>query len=79
VDREENDGRAGADGKGELGDVARVSVHDEGIGIPLAAHQQVWERFSVVAGSTVQSGSSSSLGLGLHICKIIIEAHHGHV
>jgi len=54
-------------------------VRDEGIGVPLAEQQQVWERFAVVAGSTVQSGSGVSLGLGLHICKSIIEAHHGHV
>jgi signal transduction histidine kinase len=66
-------------GEGELGDVARVSVHDEGIGIPLAEQQQVWERFAVVAGTTVQSGSGVSLGLGLHLSKSIIEAHHGHV
>jgi signal transduction histidine kinase len=66
-------------GEGALGAVARVSVHDEGIGVPVAAQQQVWERFSVVAGTTVQSGSGVSLGLGLHICKSIIEAHHGQV
>jgi len=66
-------------GEGELGALARVSVRDEGIGIPVAEQQQVWERFAVVAGTTVQSGSGISLGLGLHICKSIIEAHHGHV
>jgi signal transduction histidine kinase len=54
-------------------------VQDEGIGVPVAEQQQVWERFAVVAGSTVQSGSGVSLGLGLHISKSIIEAHHGHV
>ncbi len=59
--------------------MARVSVHDEGIGIPVAEQQQVWERFAVVAGTTMQSGSGVSLGLGLHICKSIIEAHHGQV
>jgi len=78
-ERDERDGRAYADEKGELGDLARVSVHDEGIGVPGAEQQQVWERFSVVAGSTVQSGSAISLGLGLHISKSIIEAHHGQV
>jgi signal transduction histidine kinase len=84
-ERNERDGRESNGGKGELGalgqlgELARVSVRDEGIGVPLAEQQQVWERFAVVAGTTVQSGSSISLGLGLHICKIIIEAHHGHV
>ncbi|HZC79906.1 MAG TPA: HAMP domain-containing sensor histidine kinase, partial [Ktedonobacterales bacterium] len=69
-------GRAMGEG---AGGAAEVSVHDEGIGVPLAAHQQVWERFSVVAGAAVQSGSSIGLGLGLHISKAIIEAHHGQV
>ncbi len=87
-ERDEDDGSAGAAGKGELGglgelgelgELARVSVRDEGIGVPLAEQQQVWERFAVVAGTTVQSGSGVSVGLGLHICKIIIAAHHGHV
>ncbi len=62
---------------GGLGELAQVSVHDEGIGIPVAEQQQVWERFAVVAGTAVQSGSGISVGLGLHICKSIIEAHHG--
>ncbi|HEY2630153.1 MAG TPA: ATP-binding protein, partial [Usitatibacter sp.] len=64
---------------GETCDVARVSVHDEGIGVPLADQPHIWERFFVVEGNRVQSGSGTSLGLGLHICKAIIEQHHGQV
>jgi signal transduction histidine kinase len=81
-DGRESDGRESEGGKGELGgegEVARVSVHDEGIGVPVAEQQQVWERFAVVAGTTVQSGSGISLGIGLHISRSIIEVHHGHV
>ena len=59
--------------------MARVSVHDAGLGVPLADQPHVWERFYVVEGTTVQSGSGTSLGLGLHLCKAIVEQHHGHV
>ncbi len=71
------EGAGGSDGA--TSNVARVSVQDEGIGVPFAAQPHVWERFAVVAGNTVQSGSGISLGLGLHICKMIIEQHHGQV
>ncbi len=64
---------------GETREEARVSVHDEGIGVPLADQPHVWERFYVVEGTTVQSGSGTSLGLGLYVCKAIIEQHDGHV
>jgi signal transduction histidine kinase len=39
----------------------------------------VWERFPRIEGVAVQSGSGVSLGLGLHNCKAIIEAHGGQV
>jgi len=61
------------------GAVARVSVHDEGIGIPAGAYALVWERFQRLEGSTVQSGSGVGLGIGLWITKDIIERHHGQV
>ena len=61
------------------GDSARVYVHDDGVGIPYADQQRVWERFHKAADITVQSGSSVSLGLGLHINKNIVERHLGQV
>src|SRR5258706_1885232 len=61
------------------GDSARVYVHDDGVGIPHAEQQRVWERFHRAADVTVQSGSSVSLGLGLHINKNIVERHLGQV
>lgn len=61
------------------GSHAHVSVHDEGIGIPAAERAHVWERFCVIEGNRVQSGSGVSLGVGLHISKSIIERHHGRV
>jgi signal transduction histidine kinase len=61
------------------GDMARVSVRDEGPGISLSDQMHLFERFPQIKGAAVQSGSGISLGLGLHICKAIIEGHHGHV
>lgn len=58
---------------------ARVSVRDEGPGLPVEAQEKLWERFYRVPGIVVQSGSGVGLGLGLHICRTIIEQHDGHV
>src|SRR5262249_5312236 len=58
---------------------ALVSVCDEGSGLPPSAQAHVWERFPRIEGVAVQSGSGVSLGLGLHICKAIVEAHGGRV
>jgi PAS domain S-box-containing protein len=58
---------------------ARVWVADQGPGLSPEQQQRAWERYYRVPGIRVQSGSSVSLGLGLHICQRIIESHHGHV
>ncbi|GAC1350495.1 MAG: hypothetical protein NVSMB27_33540 [Ktedonobacteraceae bacterium] len=57
------------------GSAVCVSVQDKGIGIPVWVQERVWERFYRVEGNAIQSG----LGLGLHICKMIIEWHQGEV
>ena len=61
------------------GQSARVSVRDEGPGVPAEEHERVWERFHRVAGIEVLSGSGVGLGLGLHICRTIVERHEGAV
>jgi PAS domain S-box-containing protein len=61
------------------GDLARVAVRDEGPGLSLADQAHLFERFPRIEGTAVQSGSGVSLGLGLYICKAIIEAHGGQV
>jgi signal transduction histidine kinase len=55
----------------------RVWVRDGGPGIPLAEQERIWERFHRVPGIEVQSGSHIGLGLGLSICREIIERRHG--
>jgi signal transduction histidine kinase len=62
-----------------MGDLARVAVRDEGPGLSLSDQAHLFERFPQIAGTAVQSGSGVSLGLGLYICKVIIEAHSGQV
>ena len=61
---------------------ARVSVHDEGSGLSPQEQKQVWERFYRVHGTEVRGNPRSSnagLGLGLYICKVIIELLQGNV
>jgi signal transduction histidine kinase len=58
---------------------ARVSVRDEGPGLSLEEQERIWDQFYRVPGVEVHSGSSVGLGLGLHICRTIIERHHGRV
>jgi signal transduction histidine kinase len=58
---------------------ARVAVRDHGLGLPAREQQRIWDRFYRVEGVRVQSGTAVGLGLGLHLCKAIIEGHGGHV
>lgn len=55
----------------------RVAVRDRGPGLTPEEQTYVWERFYRVKGIPAQGSAGPSLGLGLHICRTIIEAHHG--
>lgn len=54
-----------------------VAVSDTGIGIPPEKLARVFERFYQVDGSTTRRFGGA--GLGLTLCKQIIEAHGGHI
>ncbi len=54
-----------------------VTVSDEGIGIPRRELGRVFERFH--RGEGVQVYKVRGMGLGLYICKSIIEAHGGKI
>jgi signal transduction histidine kinase len=58
---------------------AVVAVRDNGPGLKPEEQGLVWEAFHRAPGVTVQSEAvgAGSLGLGLHVCKRIIEAHPG--
>jgi signal transduction histidine kinase len=57
----------------------RVSVCDQGPGIPPDDQEHIWERFYRVPGTRTQTGLGVGLGLGLHICRMIIQHHGGQV
>lgn len=54
-----------------------ISVGDNGIGIPSELHQKVFERF--YQAENPQSGHRRGTGLGLCICRGIVEAHGGRI
>jgi signal transduction histidine kinase len=57
-----------------------ASVIDLGPGLPVEELGRIWDWFHRVPGIAVQYESaqaSGSLGLGLHICKKVIELHPG--
>lgn len=60
-----------------LGDKVRLSVADEGAGLTPEDLKLVFRQFQRL--SAKPTGGESSIGLGLSICKTIIEAHGGQV
>lgn len=57
--------------------VARLSVRDNGPGIPPEHLPHIFERFYRVDRSRSRDEGASGTGLGLSICQAIVEAHHG--
>jgi len=62
---------------GQYDDIALLRVHDAGPGIPEEQQTLIFEPFYRV--TNVQSSWKSGLGLGLAICKDIVERHGGHI
>jgi signal transduction histidine kinase len=59
------------------GDEAHLTVRDEGIGIPPADLPHIFDRFH--RGANVDDRSFSGMGLGLFICRGIVEQHGGRI
>jgi two-component system sensor histidine kinase KdpD len=61
------------------GETVRISVEDEGRGIPAHLRQRVFEKFVHAGGAPIGSGRAEGIGMGLSIARGIVEAHGGHV
>lgn len=61
----------------ERGSFVQMNVNDEGPGIPLGEHKRVFKAFQ--RGKEVNNGTVQGAGLGLAICKGLIEAHGGRI
>ena len=59
----------------DRGEAVAVSVTDRGIGIPASALPHLFDRF--YRAENAKSGPAKGMGLGLYICKGLIEAHGG--
>jgi two-component system sensor histidine kinase VicK len=59
------------------GDVVLLSVSDPGIGIPKDQQEHLFERY--FRARNVSTHSYGGLGLGLYICRDIVERHHGRI
>lgn len=59
------------------GDLARLTVQDDGPGIDPEIRDSLFERF--VRADTSRSRRAGSTGLGLAIVQAVVDAHHGHV
>ncbi|NWJ47864.1 MAG: PAS domain S-box protein [Chloroflexi bacterium] len=54
-----------------------IRVSDQGIGVPAADRERIFERFSRLDSRYVRERKGA--GLGLYICKAIVEAHGGRI
>ena len=59
------------------GGVDQIRVVDNGIGIPEGELEQIFNRFYRVNNKLIRN--TSGAGLGLYICKIIVEVHGGYI
>lgn len=62
----------------EEGQEVQVSVADQGVGISAADLQSIFKKFHTLPSSSGQ-GRTTGTGLGLTICKKIVEAHGGRI
>ena len=59
------------------GGEARILVTDHGVGVPEEERDRIFDRF--YRATNVQGVTESGIGLGLYICRRIVEAHAGRI
>lgn len=59
------------------GNFVQINVNDLGPGIPFSDHKKVFKAFQ--RGKKEENGISKGAGLGLAICKGLVEAHNGRI
>jgi signal transduction histidine kinase len=64
---------------GASGDSLRVNVIDSGCGIAPEYHESIFEKFEQAGVSSTEIGQSKGTGLGLAMCKAIVEQHGGQI
>lgn len=60
-----------------VGDMVRISVADDGPGVPDADKEHIFDRFRTGAAARRPADATRSFGLGLALCRSIAEAHGG--
>ena len=58
--------------------MVRLFVNDTGPGIPVEMRERVFEQYEQITTQKPYQGDKGS-GLGLHFCKLAIEAHGGRI
>jgi signal transduction histidine kinase len=56
---------------------ARILVTDHGVGVPEEERERIFDRF--YRATNVQGTTETGIGLGLYICRRIVEAHAGRI
>ena len=62
---------------GKAGSMAEIQVADTGSGIPDTEKEKIFDKF--YCGTRKIADNRRSLGLGLYLCKAIVEAHGGEI
>ena len=57
--------------------MVRISISDNGPGIPPEYYEKIFEKFGQVESR--EHAQKYSTGLGLTFCKLAVEAHGGHI